>query len=87
MSVMPVMAVPSLSNRIFLLAARHRLQRLVGQWSLQRLGLLPWRTHPDLVVFGRGEDRRPRAPIFTPRRRRSSRSAKTLPMFRSRTPR
>jgi hypothetical protein len=35
-------------------------QRIVRQWPLQRLRLVPWRAHPDVALFLGREDHRHR---------------------------
>ena len=41
-------------------AAHHDLERVIRQWPLQRLRLIPRRTHPDVALFIRGQDYRHR---------------------------
>jgi hypothetical protein len=44
---------------IFLLrATQHDLQRIIRQWPLQRLRLIPWRAHPHIALLLRGQDHR-----------------------------
>ena len=45
---------------VFLIGAAHDdLERIIGQWTLQRLRLLPGRAHPDIpFLLGREDHRR-----------------------------
>lgn len=45
---------------VILAAGCHKLQRAVGKWPLQHLGLVPWRPEPDVMFFGCGQDDRHR---------------------------
>ena len=47
----------SRGHPIFLvLAAHHDLERIIGQWPLQRLRLIPRRAHPDIALFVGDQD-------------------------------
>src|ERR1700730_16096792 len=46
------------SSRIVLAAGPDDAQRAIRERTLQRLGLVPWSPHPDIVLLGRRQDHR-----------------------------
>src|SRR6476660_502488 len=67
MSFRPPVALPmmwcqfSCCGSIFLVGAtRNDLQRIIGQRPVKHFCLVPWRTHPGIVLFVRGQDHRHR---------------------------
>src|SRR5260370_31557157 len=49
---------------LFVCPARHDLQRIVGQWPLPRLGLIPRCAHPDVPIFLCRQDQRHRLGVY-----------------------
>jgi hypothetical protein len=51
--------MPLRGSPIFFVRSPHDdLQRIIQQWSLQSLGLVPRRTHPHVALFIRRQDHR-----------------------------
>jgi hypothetical protein len=46
------------SSWIVLAAGHDNAQRAIRDRTLQRLGLVPWSAHPDIVLLGRCQDHR-----------------------------
>src|SRR5260370_17900308 len=51
---------------VFLLARGNDPQRAVRKRPLQRLGLVPWRSQPDVMLLGRRQDHRHRFGMHLP---------------------